>query len=100
MTRLSDRHVLQMVDNSTVVLVDESSGEEIVLGRKALAALAQASQYFLFQMMAPRLACPGPHKVVQFRDGKPPHCKVCGKTATGEIPVSHLDRNSTLKENS
>ncbi len=30
-----------------------------------------------------RAACPGPHKLVQHRDGKSPWCRVCGYTAGG-----------------
>ncbi|HEY6115301.1 MAG TPA: hypothetical protein VI172_05030 [Candidatus Dormibacteraeota bacterium] len=30
-----------------------------------------------------RDACPGPHKAVQHRDGRPPWCRVCGYTDDG-----------------
>lgn len=31
-------------------------------------------------------ACPGPHRVVQHRDHKPPWCRACRRTAYG-LPI-------------
>lgn len=32
-----------------------------------------------------RELCPGPHRVVQHRDGKPSWCRACGRTARGVV---------------
>lgn len=29
-------------------------------------------------------SCPGPHRYVQHRDGRPPWCRACGYTAAGD----------------
>lgn len=36
------------------------------------------------------IACEN-HQPVQHRDGKPPWCRACGLTRTGQEPVSRLD---------
>lgn len=44
-------------------------------------------------------ACPGPHVLTQYRDGRPAHCDVCGLTARGEKSVSIFERRAAVRGN-
>ena len=46
---------------------------------------------------AVKAACPGPHTITQYRDGRPAHCDVCGLTERGENPVSIFDRRAAIR---
>jgi len=49
------------------------------------------AEFHLHRMVADACASPSEHRVVQYRDGKPPWCPACGRTSRG-VRIKHVDR--------
>lgn len=60
-------------------MADEDATE---LRLTALREVAQHAQGKLHRAVVD--ACPGPHAVVQHRDGQPPWCEACGRGVDGK----------------